>query len=174
MEDVIRRAIKRELPCKLTDEEMLRIARERVAREAEVAKLKAEAKLDAERRKAQIGDIEDEIAKKGVELHTEHQDRTIPCDEIFRRDIEGGGWVHTIRRDTGAEVERRPATAHEMQRHLPGTETGNVGLLEEARSKQVTDELGKDPYSEWGSKAKRGRKIKTDDSAEPSDVPGAE
>ena len=172
MEDIIRRAIKRELPCKLTDEERLRIADERSAKEAERDKLKAEAKLDAERRKAQIADLEDEIAKKGLEVYTRHQDRTVICDEFFRRDLEGSGWVHTIRRDTGEEVERRPATVHEMQRHLPGTETSPAGgLLEEARARQSDGAL-LDQIDATAKKG-RGRKSKSDEpSEEPSDVPG--
>lgn len=154
--DIVRSGIKRELPCKLTEEEMLRIMKVRVAKEAEMDKLVAEAKLDAERRKAQIKDLEDEVRTMRVELHTEHQDRTVTCDEMFERDDKGVGWIVTVRRDIHAEVERRPATAHELTRHIPGTEPSEGSeagsILDEARAK----------------KGRKGRKV--DD--EPSDVPG--
>lgn len=60
------------------------------------------------------------------------------CNEVFRRAVDGTGWVHTIRTDTGKEVERRPATPTEAQRYLPGVEaTGPAGpLLEQALAAQ--------------------------------------
>lgn len=136
-EDVVRRNIKRELPCLLTEVEFTRISRQRVAKEAELAQLQADLTRETKKRKDQIGELEDEIGKMGRELHTEHQDRTVPCNDVFRRDpLDGTGWIHTIRLDTFAEVERRPATAHETQRYLPSIDGPGSGILDEARAKQ--------------------------------------
>jgi len=162
-EDVVRRNIKRELPCLLTEAEFTRISRQRVAKEAELAQLQADLTRETKKRKDQIGELEDEIGKMGRELHTEHQDRTVPCNDVFRRDaLDGTGWIHTIRLDTFAEVERRPATAHETQRYLPGTEGPGAGLLDEARAKQQqrsaqddvpTDEATEDEDEDEGDDA---------------------
>ncbi len=133
-EDVVRRNVKRELPCKLTEEEFTRISRQRVAKEAEHAQLEGDLAREKKKRQDQIDELEDEIAKMGRELHTEHQDRTVPCNDVFRRAMDGTGWIHTIRMDTYDEVERRPATAHETQRYLPSVDGG--GILDQSRVAQ--------------------------------------
>lgn len=136
-QDVVRRNIKRELPCKLTEEEFVRISRQRVAKEAELAQLKADLATETGKRKDQIEEVANEVAKMGRELHLEQQDRTVPCNEVFVRADDGTGWIHTIRLDTYKEVERRPATAHETQRYLPNIEgSGAGGLLDQAQKVQ--------------------------------------
>lgn len=117
--DIVRRNIKRELPCRLTDEEFTRVAKQRAMKEAEKEELEMDLAKEKSRRTEQIKDLSDEIGKSGKELRTGFQDRTVNCNEIYRRDVEGTGWIHTIRIDTYDEVERRPATAHETQRYLP-------------------------------------------------------
>lgn len=138
-DDVVRRNIKRELPCKLTEEEFTRISRQRVAKEAELSQLEADLAKEKKRRQDQIDELEDEISKMGRELHTESQDRTVPCNEVFRRADDGTGWIHTIRLDTFDEVERRPATAHETQRYLPNVEIAapSGSVLDDARAQQA-------------------------------------
>lgn len=121
--DIVRRNIKRELPCKLTDEEFTRIAKQRAIKEAEKEELEADLAKEKRRRMDQIEDVQDELKVSGRELRTGYQDRTVNCNEVFFRDNKGVGWIHTIRIDTAEEVERRPATAHETQRYLP-----NVGV----------------------------------------------
>lgn len=136
-DDVIRRNIPRELPCKLTDEEFTRIARQRATKEAERDELVDDLAREKKKRQDQIDDIDDEISKMGRELHTGFQERTIKCVEIFRKGPDGVGYVHTMRTDTFDEVERRPATAHETQRHLPAVDGGGtVGILDKARERQ--------------------------------------
>lgn len=144
LEDVVRRNVKRELPCKLTDEELLRVARQRATKEAEKAQLEADLAKEIKRRKDQIAELADEIQKQGRELHTGEQDRTVPCNEVFRRALDGTGWIHTIRMDTFDEVERRPATAHETQRYLPAVEGHGVGLLDQARTAQQLERSAQD------------------------------
>lgn len=134
-DDVVRRGIKRELPCKLTDEEFTRVARQRAGKEAELAQLQGDLAREKKKRQDQIDELADEIAKMGRELHTGEQERTVTCNEIFRRAPDGTGWVHTMRMDVFDEVERRPATAHETQRYLPSI-GGEGGLLEQADAQQ--------------------------------------
>lgn len=136
-EDVVRRGIKRDLPCRLTEPEFMRISKQRVAKEAELAQLQADMARETKKRKDQIEEVQNEIAKMGRELHTEHQDRIVPCNDVFRRDpVDGTGWIHTIRLDTFEEVERKPATAHETQRYLPSIDGLGTGILDQARAKQ--------------------------------------
>lgn len=134
--EIVKRAIPRILPCKLTDDEFVRISKTRVAKESERDQLVADAKLDADKRKSQIGDYNDEIAKMGRELHTGRQDRTIKTDEVFEKDYKGNCWIVVYRQDTGeATGERWPASATEMQRYLPSDKPG-VTLLEDAARAQ--------------------------------------
>lgn len=185
-DDVIRRNIPRELPCKLNDEEFTRISRSRVAKEAERDELVDDLQREKKKRQDQIDDVEDLIAKMGRELHTGYQERTIKCIEVFRKGADGVGYVHTLRTDTWAEVERRPATAFETQRHLKVVDeapsNGAGGILDEARARQrsaqsdgddvpadapgndVPDDAGEAPTAaeegngEAKSKNKRGKK----------------
>ena len=152
--DIVRRNIKRELPCRLTDEEFTRVAKQRAMKEAEKEELEMDLAKEKSRRNEQIKDLSDEIGKSGKELRTGYQDRTVNCNEIYRRDVEGTGWIHTIRIDTYDEVERRPATAHETQRYLPsvGVTHDDVAAADDA------------------DKPKR-RKKKADVEAETDDVP---
>lgn len=134
--EVVKRAVPRVLPCKLTDEEFVRISRTRVAKESERDQLVADAKLDAEKRKDQIKEYSDEIAKMGRELHTGFQDRTIKTDEVFEKDDKGNCWIVVYRHDTGKPTgERWPASASEMQRYLPSDKPG-VTLLEDVAKAQ--------------------------------------
>ncbi len=137
-EDVVRRNVKRELPCRLDDNELLRIARQRATKEAERDQLEADLAKEKKKRLDQITELEDEIKKAGRELHTGEQDRTVPCNDVFKRALDGTGWIHTIRLDTFDEVERRPATAHETQRYLPTVDGSgaNAGILDAARERQ--------------------------------------
>lgn len=137
-EDVVRRGINRDLPCKLTEEEFVRISRTRVAREAERDELQSDLDLEVKKRKEQIKERDDEINKMRRELHTGHQDRTIKCNEVFRKHPDGTGWIYVVRLDTMAEVERRPASAAEMQRYLPSVVEG-TGLLDQARTAQAAE-----------------------------------
>jgi hypothetical protein len=153
----VRRNIKRELPCKLTEEEFTRISRSASRRRPSSRSSQDDLAKETRKRKDQIEELEDEVAKMGRELHLEQQDRTVPCNEVFRRALDGTGWIHTIRLDTYQEVERRPATAHETQRYLPNVETPvGGGLLGEAARAQrsAQDEPSDVPESSDGVEAK--------------------
>lgn len=138
-DDVVRRGIKRVLPCKLTEEEFVEIAKKRVAREALLKQCEADLAKEQKRRKDQIAELEGEIGAMGINLHTESEDRTVLCNEIFRRGEDGTGYVHTIRLDTNEEVERRPASVSETQRYLPTdgfAPQSGASVLDQARSAQ--------------------------------------
>lgn len=134
-DDVVRRNLPRELPCKLTEEDFVRISRTRVQKEAERDELVTDLADETRRRKDQIKALDDEIGRMGRELRTGEQERTVKCNEVFRKHEDGTGWIYVLRLDTFDEVERRPATAHETQRYLPsidGTPPTGGSLLDQA------------------------------------------
>ncbi len=147
-DDVIARGKERSLPCKLTEFEFNEISKQRVQREAERDQLVDELAIETKRRKEQIEKHNGEIAKMGRELRANAQDRTVKCNEAFRRDLDGTPWVVVIRTDTWTEVERRPATPLESNRYLPGTEpaamNGSGKLLDKARAAQAAEDRGGD------------------------------
>jgi len=120
--NVIQRGVKRLLPCKLTDTELLQIALQRTDKEALRDDMVADFDRHKAKHKAALEEIEDEIKKAYRELHTREQDRSIPCTALFRRADDGSGWVDTIRTDSNEVVETRPCTPSEAQRYLPGVE----------------------------------------------------
>lgn len=133
--EVVKRNVPRRLPCKLNDEEFIRISRTRVTKEADRDQLVADADLDAKKRKAQIKEYDDEIAVMRRELHSGYQDRTIKTNEMFEKDPNGNCWIVVYRLDTGGPTgEKWPASAAEMQRHLPDGTGGS--LLDQATKVQ--------------------------------------
>lgn len=134
--DIVKRNVKRVLPCKLSDEELLRIARMRTVKESEHDQLVADADLDAKKRKVQIKEYADEILAMRRELHSGYQDRTILTNEVFEKDDNGNCWIVVYRLDTGAPTgERHPASPAEMQRYLPDA-SGSGSLLDQATKVQ--------------------------------------
>lgn len=134
--DVVKRNVKRVLPCKLTDEELLRIARQRTIKENEHDQLVSDADLDAKKRKAQIKEYADEILAMRRELHSGYQERTILTNECFEKDDKGNCWIVVYRLDTGEPTgEKHPASPAEMQRYLPDA-TGSGSLLDQAAKVQ--------------------------------------
>lgn len=144
--DIIERGVKRELPCKLTDEEELRIARQMVALKAELAERESEWDLKAKKHKQAVSETERTIAKMERELHTGQQDRVVICNRVFERNASGGGDevlirldpTHQLPSDT-REVQRIPASATIMQRFLPfiGDAHSSGSVLDDARAQQA-------------------------------------
>lgn len=138
-DDIVRRGVPRELPCKLDDVEFTRIAKTRAQKEAERDELAGDLAREKKKRQDQIDGIEEEISKMGRELRTGEQERTVKCNEVFRRHDDNTGWIYVIRLDTFDEVERRPANAHETQRYLPSIDNRTApssGLLDDAQRAQ--------------------------------------
>lgn len=148
--EVVRRNIKRVLPCKLTDEEMLRIARMRTTKENERDQLVNEAKIDADERKAQIKEYADEILSMRRELHTGFQERTVLTNEVFEKDLQGNYWIVVYRLDTNLPTgERWPASPSDLQRYLPIDEASNGnGLLNQASKMQRSAQSADAPAPE--------------------------
>jgi hypothetical protein len=137
-DDVVRRNVKRELACKLTTEDELRISKTMVVKKRELRELEADLAREKKKRQEQIDDLEDEVRRMETDLDRGAEDRTVPCNEVFRRAEDGTGWIVTIRLDTLEEVERRAASAHETQRYLPHVDIGpsNGSVLDDARAQQ--------------------------------------
>lgn len=133
-EDIIRRGIKRTLPVKLDRDELLEISIAKSKKEQLVAQLEEDLSVEMKKRKDQIKEAEDEIKAMGRELVTGHQDRVVPCNEVFR-----SGMVFVIRTDDQRVVEKRPANAQEAQRYLPAVENSAppANVLDQARAKQA-------------------------------------
>jgi hypothetical protein len=167
--DIIRRGVKRTLPCKLTQDEFLLIARQRVDKETLRDQLEEDFARIKAKHKAAVEELDDEILKARRELHSGEQDRTVLCSEEFERSADGTGWVVTVRVDTVEVVERRPASPTETQRYLPGvdgTATAGGSLLERAAAAQGSsptdededeDEDEDDGLTEPAPKRRRGK-----------------
>lgn len=120
--NIIHRGLKRTLPCKLTNDELLRIAKQRTSEEALRDQVVADFDRIKSKHKVQLEEFDDKINKARQELHTEEQDRQVVCTSVFYRDGAGQSWVVVYRTDTSALVEQRPASPVEAQRHLPGVD----------------------------------------------------
>lgn len=120
--DVIRAGIKRELPVRLGDRELLEIAIAKASAEAELDEHNANL-ADMKREQAKIGeDIEKRIATMGAELRQRQQRRVVICYERWN-----AGLVEVVRQDLDPRnpesvVERRAANLAEAQRAIPDPE----------------------------------------------------
>jgi hypothetical protein len=171
---IVRRNIKRELYCKLTDEEQLRIAKTRSVKEAELEELEGDLDREKKKRKEQIDELGDEVKKMGRELRTGEQERTVACDEVFRM-IDGTGFIVVVRKDTYAEVERRPANAHESQRYLPGVDgPGATGLLDQANAARSAQPANDDASDVPGDETDDGEGNDSDDAEEGGEIEATE
>ncbi len=140
--DVIRRHLKKTLPCALSREEMTTIAIDAAKKRRRLRELESDLAAEKKRRQQQIDELQGEIDTHDRELDTGEQDRVVLCDEIFR-----SGTVYVRRSDTLEEIEPRPATAQEAQRYLPAVEsTLNPGprgpLLDQAAAVQAAERAG--------------------------------
>lgn len=148
-EDVIDRGLRNVLPVKLTQDEYSEIAHRRTVVEKEHDELEADLAKETERRKADIKTRKEDIAKLRRWLHSNEQERSVRCANVFRCVIINGqptGWVVTLRLDNGKEVTRVPATPKQLQRYLPSDELDPSKhdasdeprpLLEQARAAQA-------------------------------------
>lgn len=159
-EDIVRRGIRKTLPVKLTEPEFTAIARVFAAKMREIRQLEADFEEEKEKRKAQIKEIADEVKKMSQELDSGQQDRSVPCNEVFRRERDERGvetgFIFMIRQDTMAVVEKNPASPSQMQRYLPGTEPAPANdksrsVLDDARARQAQEEAAAAAAAETAS-----------------------
>jgi hypothetical protein len=110
--------IKRELPCKLTDSDMLEIAIDKAKAEAELDEMEdefADTKRDWGKR---IEEVEKRVAAMGSELRTRERKRVVICHE---RVVLETRMVEVVREDTMEVVDRRAANLFEAGKVLPMT-----------------------------------------------------
>jgi len=141
--DIITRGLKRTLPCKMDDVELLKLALQRADKAALRLQVVADFDKLKAKHKAQLEEMDGEIAKADREIHAREQDRVVICTSVFHRDASGSGFVHFYRNDTDTIIEERPASVAEAQRYLPGVEgdTPRGGpILDRAPALHVVDE----------------------------------
>lgn len=110
-EDIIKRDIMRELPCKLDGEALLDIAIAKSEAEAKLEELQSDFSDAKDEWKARLEEVEKRIAVMGAELRLKEQKRVISCYERFV-----SGTVEVVRADTKEVVERRAANLFEASR----------------------------------------------------------
>lgn len=141
--DIITRGLKRTLPCKMDDVELLKLALQRADKAALRKQVQADFDKLKAKHKAQIDELDAEIDKADVELHAREQDRVVICTSVFHRDASGSGFVYFYRNDIDAKFDERPCTVAEAQRYLPGVE-GELPkggpILDRAPALHVVDE----------------------------------
>jgi len=106
----------RQLPCKLTDQELLDrgarnaiLLRERYQKEADMKSAQKHAK-------AQIAEIETEMARIGAEINDKAALRLTGCERRFDYKAET---VSEFRSDTGEQLDVRRMSEYERQTELP-------------------------------------------------------
>lgn len=141
--DIINHGIKRILPCKMDDVELLKLALQRADKAALRLQVIADFDKLKSRHKAQIEEMDADIAKADREIHAREQDRVVICTSVFHRDPSGSGFVHFYRNDTDTIIEERPCTVGEAQSHLPamdGPMPKGGPILDRAPALHVVDE----------------------------------
>jgi hypothetical protein len=127
---VIAQGIKRELPCRLTNDELLEIALSKARLEDERDQLQdqfADVKREWGER---IAAIEKHINAMGLELRTRERRQVVLCHE---RVVAATRMVELVREDTNEIVERRAANLFEVGKILP------------LAKRNVTDAIAEDP-----------------------------
>lgn len=114
VEDIIKRDIMRELPCKLTDDSLLKVAIKKAEAEAELEEMRDDFKDVKDDWGTRISDAEKRIAEMGAQLRTKEERRVIKCYERFV-----SGTIEVVRDDTKQVIDRRAASLAEAQRSLP-------------------------------------------------------
>lgn len=134
---IIRRNLRRDQPVKLTQDELLEKMKAFTVKDAEHDELADELARETKKRKQQLEELSDEIGLIKRCIRTGEEDRSVPCYERLDRRADGTWEVVLIRADTNAVVERRGASAAELQRNLPTEYSGQGGsVLDDARSQQ--------------------------------------
>jgi hypothetical protein len=141
-ETVVRKRVLRELPVKLTDRELLDVAKQKSDAESELEELQAEFAETKREWNARIEAIETRIARHAAEFREGTQKRPVECHERYVREGEHAGKVETVRLDIGEVVDRRVADLLEARNALPKDEAdaqaeiGDEILAEAARLQQ--------------------------------------
>lgn len=134
-EVVVRGTVTRELPVKLTQDEMVGTAREIGRLNAEKMRMEGEAKTSSSMWKDRIAGVEARISDLASRAHEEKEDRPVTCKVVHDYRL---GEVRVVRADNNEALETRPMRPDERQPTLPGTEPagGNVVPLDEGKRKR--------------------------------------
>lgn len=157
-EEIHRRGIERELPCQLTNQQLLEIAISKSNLEAYLDELGAKFE-DAKREwQTQIKEVEKRISTMSAEIRTREQRRVIECYERWR----DGATLELVRTDTGEVVDVRVATLKDKQGELPATDAPPTSDVQTGFPEDDEDDAGDgaDDAPDEGDKPKRrkGRK----------------
>jgi hypothetical protein len=117
---ITRRDIKRELPCKLTNEELLEVATAKAEAELQLEELEAEFANVRGDWKGKLEDQAKAIGKLGAELRSKSRIRVVICHEQVPADSLD---VEVVRDDTSEVLERRAATLFEVRKVRPDSTT---------------------------------------------------
>jgi hypothetical protein len=158
-EDIHRTDIKRELPCRLSPDEMLDIAVRKSKLEGELEELEEEFSEEKRSWNKRLEELEGRIGVMRSELRTGEQRRVVTCFERWR-----GQLIEIVRDDTGEVVDTRASTLRDTQQTIPGT--GDAGDDEQqadaARTQRAAgveeDEEGDVVPPESSGSGKRGKK----------------
>lgn len=103
------------LPCVLTDRERLEYG-ENIARTIQaIGETKEAAKAAADDFKAKASELEKGLALEARVLRLGKVGREVEVEILLNYRV---GYVRTVRRDTGEEIERRPMTSVERQQGM--------------------------------------------------------
>jgi hypothetical protein len=114
--DIIKRNLKRELPCALDDDEVLIHARAATKKRAELRVIEAEIAEERKKQKERVAGVEKEIARLDAIVESGKERRIVVCHEKW-----ANGAVHLVREDTGEVVDTRQATAADRNLVVPGS-----------------------------------------------------
>lgn len=131
--DIIKRNLKRELPCALDDDEVLIHARAAAKKRAELCTIQLEIADERKKQKERVATVAKEIARLDGIVESGKERRIVVCHEKW-----ANGAVHLVREDTGEVVDTRQATAADRNLVVPGSglDTEPEGLLAEAAKKK--------------------------------------
>lgn len=115
---IIATDIKRELPCKLDEQQLLEVAIDKAKAEAELDEIKDDFRDVKEQWNERIEEVEKRISQMGAELRTRERKRVVLCHE---RVVAETRMVEVVREDTLEVVDRRPANLFEAGKVLPQT-----------------------------------------------------
>lgn len=134
---ITRKKIMLELPCPISDHELLNIARDKARHELELDEIAADF-ADVKRDwNGRVEAKEKHIAQLGAVIRTGEQKRPIACFERYVDDGEHKGKVETVRSDTQEVVERRVADLLEARNATPDAEPpGDEDVLAQAARMQ--------------------------------------
>jgi len=134
--DIIKRNLKRELPCALDDDEVLIHARAATKKRAELRVIEAEIAEERKKQKERVAGVEKEIARLDAIVESGKERRIVVCHEKW-----ANGAVHLVREDTGEVVDTRQATAADRNLVVPGSgldvENDNQPAPKRARKSKV-------------------------------------